>query len=130
MALVEAARAVRARAYAPYSGYFVAAALRADDGRIYTGVNVENSSYPVSQCAERNALGTAVGEGARRFTAIAIVTELGKDGRPGTPCGACRQALSELGADLEVILAGPEGPPLMHTRLTDLLPLAFSGESL
>jgi cytidine deaminase len=127
--LIEAARAVREHAHAPYSGYTVGAALLADDGRVFTGVNVENSAYPTCQCAECTALGTAVTAGARRFLEIAIVTSLGKDGRPGAPCGNCRQALSEFGTDLVVWMAGPTGDPV-RARLADLLPLTFSGENL
>ena len=129
-ALIREARAVRDRSYAPYSGYRVSAALRAEDGRVFTGVNVENSAYPTSMCAERNALGTAVGAGVRRFTAVAIVTERGKDGKPGTPCGQCRQALSEFGLDLTVYLAAPDGDDVIEAQLADLLPAAFTGESL
>lgn len=128
--LVQAARDIRARAYAPYSGYHVGAALRAEDGRVFCGTNVENSAYPICLCAERNALGTAVVEGATRFVAIAIVTELGKDGRPGSPCGSCRQALSEFAPGLEVVMAGPEGGSRIRRSMAELLPHAFSATSL
>ena len=128
--LVREARAVRSRAYAPYSRYHVGAALRAADGRLFLGVNVENSAYPTGQCAERTAIGAAVTAGARAFSAVAVATELGSDGRPGSPCGQCRQALLELGGpELVVLLAGPEGEPEAH-RLGDLLPLAFTAAKL
>jgi cytidine deaminase len=129
-ALVRAAREVRSRAYAPYSGYLVGAALRANDGRIFTGVNVENSAYPTSMCAERNALATAVGVGVRDFVAVAVVTAADDSGRPGSPCGACRQALAEFGLGVEVILATEDGNDYMVMGLDELLPHAFSGKNL
>ena len=123
--LVAEARRVRARAYAPYSGYRVGAALLAEDGRISCGVNVENAAYPTCVCAEVNALSTAVAAGARRFVAIAIVTDPGPDGRAGGPCGNCRQALAEFGLDLEILLATDDA--IVQTyRLSDLLPEAFT----
>lgn len=128
-ALVEAARHARARAYAPYSRYRVGAALRAVDGRIFTGVNVENSAYPTCLCAEHNALGTAVSAGAQKFVAVAVVTELDKGGEPGSPCGNCRQALAEFGLNLVVVLAGPEGPA-KTVSLAELLPRAFTPAQL
>lgn len=124
-ALVEAARAARANAYAPYSQYKVGAALLAEDGRIFLGVNVENSAYPSCLCAEHNAVGTAVAEGARKFTAIAVVTDPKPGAAPGSPCGKCRQVLSEFGLDLLVILAGTSGPHETVT-LRELLPRAFT----
>lgn len=127
--LVAEARRVRERAYAPYSGYQVGAALQAADGRIFTGVNVENAAYPTCVCAEVNALTTAVAAGARTFTCIAVVTDPGPDREPGTPCGNCRQALAEFGLDLEVVLATPDRVrPSM--RLRDLLPDAFTPADL
>lgn len=129
-ALVRAARQIRERAYAPYSNYHVGAALLSEGGRVFTGVNVENSAYPTSMCAERNALATAVGAGQRRFRAVAIVTAVDDQGRPGTPCGACRQALWEFAPKLEVILAGPEGDARSIHSLAALLPDAFGPERL
>src|SRR5687768_5385675 len=103
-ALLRAAREVRTRAYAPYSRFLVGAALRAEDGTIFTGGNIENAAYPTSLCAERSALAAAVSAGHRRFEAIAVVAEA-KGDIPASPCGSCRQALSEFGLDLKVILA-------------------------
>jgi cytidine deaminase len=128
-ALVLAARKARANAYAPYSHFAVGAALLADDGSVHLGVNVENSAFPTSVCAERTALGTAVTAGHRRFLAIAIALERGKNGELGSPCGNCRQALSEFGLDLVVLLAGPDGDPIRFT-LRELLPRAFGPDSL
>ncbi len=128
-ALVREARAVRERAYAPYSRFQVGAALRAVDGRIFAGVNVENGAYPTGLCAERAAIAAAVAAGARRFEAVAIVTAPNRHGRPAAPCGQCRQALAEFGLDLDVVLAAPDGPAEVH-GLRALLPLAFSGDDL
>ncbi len=131
-ALIEAARSVRGHAHAPYSNYQVGAALLDDQGRIHLGVNVENSAYPTTLCAERCALGTAVAAGARKLVAIAVVTQPDASGQPGSPCGNCRQALSEFGGALRVFLATPEGPAeaKIERTLEQLLPLAFSSESL
>ena len=118
--LVEAARRVRANAYAPYSRYLVGAAVLSADGRVFAGCNVENSSYPLSVCAERNAVAAAVAAGARPV-AVAVVTE-----EPtAAPCGACRQVLFEFAGDMPVILAAPKGDPERVLSLARLLPDAF-----
>jgi len=88
--LVDLAIRARERSYSPYSHYAVGAALLAASGKIYTGVNIENSAYPTSICAERVAIFKAISEGERNFEAIAIATENG-----GSPCGSCRQVMSE-----------------------------------
>jgi cytidine deaminase len=119
--LIDAARAVKERAHAPYSGFHVGAALRATDGRIFNGCNVENASYPVTICAERVALGSAVAAGAREFDRIAIATDAES---PTPPCGMCRQALSEFGLDLDVLSVGREGVRSRWT-LAELLPEHF-----
>lgn len=120
-ALLDAARAAKQRAYAPYSEFRVGAALQSADGRIFTGCNVENASYPVGICAERVALGTAVASGARRFGRLAIATDAA---RPTPPCGMCRQALSEFGLELEIESAGRAGASV-RWQLRDLLPAHF-----
>jgi len=122
--LIAAAVGVRARAYAPYSHFAVGAALRAADGAIYVGCNVENASYGLTICAERNAAAHAVASGARVFTAIAVVTENGV-----TPCGACRQVLAEFGPEMAVIVADARGEHRIYT-LRQLLPDAFGPEQL
>ena len=124
--LAARARAARERAYAPYSGFLVGAALEADDGRVFAGCNVENASYPVGTCAERVALGHAVVSGARAFSRIAIVTS---GAVPAPPCGMCRQALAEFGRELEVMSMGTDGESAVW-RLRDLLPASFSLERM
>jgi len=123
--LVARARAARAAAYAPYSGYGVGAAIRSVDGRVFAGCNVENALYGATVCAERVAAWTAVASGARRFVALAVITPNG-----GAPCGFCRQVLAEFaGPELVIALAGPEGPATTCT-LGDLLPRAWTRRDL
>ncbi len=112
-------------AYIPYSHYPVGAALRARDGRIYAGCNIENASYPVTICAERVALVKAVSEGQRQFDAIAVVTSNG-----GSPCGMCRQMLYEFAPDLRVILARLDGTVVYEGILSEMLPRGFGPDSL
>ena len=120
-ALLRAAGRVRAKAYAPYSGYAVGAAVLAG-GRIFAACNVENSAYPLSVCAERNAVAMAVAAGARRIDAVAIVGGLD---RPAAPCGGCRQVLAEFCApDAPVVYASADGQSVT-TTLSALLPAAF-----
>jgi len=123
--LVNAAIEATKRAYAPYSGFFVGAALLADSGKVYIGCNIENSSFSVTNCAERTALFTAVADGERKFKAIAVAG--GKNGEiiaPCTPCGVCRQALSEFcDKDLKVLIARPDGYD--EYTLGELLPKSF-----
>jgi cytidine deaminase len=123
--LLAAARQARAGAYAPYSGFPVGAALRTADGRIFTGCNIENSSYGLTCCAERTALFSAVATGAREFAALAVVA--GKtDTVPASPCGACRQVLAEFRPSYRVLLGAPaERGPVLETSVAELLPLAF-----
>ncbi len=117
--LIAQARMARERAYVPYSGYRVGAALLGRSGRVYTGCNVENAVYPMTTCAERTAVVKAVSEGERQFVAIAVVTENG-----GTPCGACRQTLREFGENIVVLIANTDGA-WRETTLRDLLPDSF-----
>ena len=120
-ALFQAACAARTHAYAPYSGFRVGAALLCEDGRIFTGCNVENAAYPLCTCAERTALCAAVSQGARRFLAIAIAGGTDEDcTQPCAPCGGCRQNLAEFcGADFPVLLSNGIHP------LGELLPGVF-----
>ena len=119
--LLEAALAARKRAYAPYSKFLVGAAVRAESGKIYTGCNVENASYGLTVCAERNALFSAVGAGERKFTALCVV---GDTEEPISPCGACRQVMAEFKVPC-IILANLKGDAKEYT-LEELLPLSFN----
>jgi cytidine deaminase len=127
--LAAAAAAAALNAYAPYSRFRVGAAVLDADGRLHTGCNVENASYGLCLCAERNALSTALATGARRFRGIGVACidaapGLGAEGR--SPCGACRQWMVELAPDAEVVIAGGDGrQPLSVWPVMALLPNAF-----
>jgi cytidine deaminase len=122
--LLAQAREARSHAYAPYSRFPVGAALLADDGRVFTGCNVENASYGLTICAERVAVGKAVSEGVRRFRAVAVVGP--EDDAPCAPCGACRQVLLEFGAGMVVVTPDPEAPGGVRIDTAGgLLPDAF-----
>jgi cytidine deaminase len=119
--LLAAARAVRRRAHAPYSKFRVGAAVLDERGRVHVGCNVENASFGLTVCAERNAIAAAVAAGAKRIRAVAVVAD-----PAATPCGACRQVIAELGpATAEILLARPTGAPRV-TTLGALLPEAFT----
>ena len=124
--LMELARRVALQAYSPYSKVRVGAALRAADGRVFHGCNVENASFGLTVCAERSACIAAVAEGATKFEALAIWTNL-----PNVlpPCGACRQFLAEFGTDLSVIVEG-EGGERLETTQSELLPNAMGPDDL
>lgn len=122
--LVQAALAARQRAYAPYSNYWVGAAVLTSDGTVVVGCNVENASYPATICAERVALTAAVAQGYRDFTAVAVATLNG-----GTPCGICRQVMAELGPTMMVYISDAAGN-FRATTVAELLPGAFRGDSL
>ncbi len=119
--MIECAREVAQQAYVPASNFRVGASLLASDGRVFTGCNVENASYGLTVCAERNAVFHAVAQGAREFTAVVIYTELEE---PASPCGACRQVLAEFGRDMLVVLVG-DGDAVVHTDMSALLPNPF-----
>lgn len=122
--LIAAARRARANAYAPYSVYRVGAAVFDEQGRIHAGVNVENVSFGLTVCAERNAAAALVAAGGKRITAVAVVT---KDG--GTPCGACRQVLAEFAPDpAEVWVIGQGETSEWQLTLAELLPSGFRSE--
>src|SRR5690349_15640120 len=124
--LLRAASRARGRAYAPYSGFPVGAAVLAG-GRVFAACNVENSAYPLSVCAERNAVAMAVAAGARRIDAVAIV---GGAGRPTAPCGGCRQVLAEFCAkDAPVVFAAATGESV-RTTIAKLLPRPFGPANL
>ncbi|MGF1551049.1 MAG: cytidine deaminase [Paracoccaceae bacterium] len=126
-ALMAAALAVRASAYAPYSGFAVGAAVRDAEGRVHAGCNVENAAYPQGQCAEASALGVMVASGGRRVVAVAVA---GPDGVRCTPCGGCRQRLSEFAAaEVPVLVCTPSGIEGRFT-LGELLPHGFGPTAL
>ncbi|RJQ45545.1 MAG: cytidine deaminase [Gaiellales bacterium] len=120
--LVRRAEAAAGKAWAPYSGFRVGAAIRGASGAIHVGVNVENASYGLTMCAERVALGCAVSAGEREFTALAIAAAGGHD---AAPCGACRQALAEFSPRLAVYYR--DGGRMHARSLEELLPDAFHG---
>ena len=122
--LVEQALEARERAYAPYSGYKVGAALLGRSGTVYTGCNVENAVYPLCICAERTAVVKAVSEGEDEFVAIAVASKNG-----GSPCGACRQVLREFGDKTVVLIADDKGN-YRETKVGELLPDSFSAKDL
>jgi len=119
--LVAAAWQARESAYAPYSHFAVGAALLTADGRIFTGCNVENLSYGLTQCAERTAICSAVAAGVREFATLAVVADTAV---PISPCGACRQVMAEFGVP-QVILANRA--ERMEFTLQELLPRASAG---
>ena len=120
--LKDAADAALLHAYAPYSRFRVGAALRAADGRIFAGANVENAAYGVGMCAERSAVFRAVTDGVREFEELVIVSDA--EG-PAPPCGACRQVLSEFAPALPIRSIGRNGE-VSHWTLAELLPYQFS----
>ena len=119
--LIAAARSAREYAHAPYSDFRVGAALRANSGRIFTGCNVENSTYGLTLCAERVAIFKAISEGERGFNSIAVVTDTDS---LTPPCGACRQIIWEFCGDANVVLANLQGKIELH-RMSALFPKPF-----
>jgi cytidine deaminase len=118
--LVKLANEARSRAYAPYSGFKVGAALLCADGAVYTGANIENSAFGSSVCAERTAFFKAISEGQREFVKIAVTCD-----RPYCrPCGTCRQVMIEHAPDLEILMGSVDGS-FKRTTIRDLLPEAF-----
>lgn len=122
---IQAAISAAERAYAPYSQYRVGAALLAEDGRLFTGCNVENASYPAGICAERGALAKAVSEGARAFALVVVATLNG-----GSPCGICRQSLLEFSPQARVLCVTFEGTVQVDCQLAELIPFGFSPQNL
>ncbi len=119
--LIDAAIAIRKNAYAPYSKFLVGSAVLTEDGTVFTGTNVENASYGLAICAERVAASAAVAAGHRKITAVAVATTGG-----ASPCGACRQFLSEFGDSMAVLLVDADNTEqLESTSLDKLLPAQF-----
>lgn len=125
--LLAAARAAQPRAHAPYSGFRVGAAVLDEEGRIFAGCNVENAAFPLTSCAEANAIGAMVAAGGRRIAALAVV---GEGEALVTPCGGCRQRLRELApGEASVVVADRERVRARFT-LAELLPASFGPENL
>ncbi|MCP9483713.1 cytidine deaminase [Shimia sp. CNT1-13L.2] len=123
MSLQKDALAVRENAYAPYSNFKVGAAIRAENGEVFTGCNVENVAYPEGTCAEAGAIAAMIAAGETRLTEVYVVAD---SSHPVTPCGGCRQKLSEFGtSDVVVTMANLDGTELKMT-LAELLPGAFT----
>ncbi len=125
-ALLKRARDARAFARATFSHFLVGAAIETEDGKIFTGCNIENATYGLTICAERVAVYKALSEGASKFSRVAIVADTEQ---PTPPCGACRQILWEFCGDIEIIL-GNAIRETARLRLTDLLPMPFDGRLL
>ena len=127
--LIEKALEARNLSYSPYSNFAVGAALLCKDGKVFVGTNVENSSYPLCMCAERNAIYNAMMNGYKKadFVALAIVADTDE---PCSPCGACRQVISELfPKEGKIYLSNLKGT-IKETNIEELLPFAFSGDDL
>lgn len=125
--LLQKAYEGRSHAYAPYSDFKVGAAVLTDDGRIYTGCNIENASFGATNCAERTAIFKAVSEGSHKIRAVAIV---GADGDYTYPCGICRQVMAEFGDENTIIILGKNPDDYLIKTLAELLPGAFTKEAL
>ena len=125
--LIEESKKAREKAYVPYSNFQVGAALLTTDGKVYHGCNIENAAYSMCNCAERTALFKAYSEGDRDFKMLAVVADTD---RPCSPCGACRQVISELcPSDMKVILTNLKGD-ILEITVAELLPGAFTPEDL
>ncbi|WP_448374470.1 cytidine deaminase [Fervidobacterium sp.] len=123
--LIQKAIDAMKNAYAPYSHFHVGATLLTKSGKVYTGVNVENASYGLTNCAERTAIFSAVADGEREFETLVVVADTEK---PVSPCGACRQVMSEFG-DFKVILTNLKGE-IIETTVRELLPYSFDKKDL
>lgn len=123
--LLERASDAATRSYSPYSNFRVGAAVLTNDGRVYSGANIENAAYGATICAEANAVTTAAADGVRSIDTVAVVC---LDGDLCTPCGNCRQVLREFGVQT-VVMQGADGAP-NPVPLADLLPMSFGPEAL
>lgn len=124
--MMKRAKRVSEHAYCPYSKFRVGAAVLTDDGRTFEGCNVENASYGLTICAERNAVFQMAAQGGRNIVAVVIYTPTPK---PSAPCGACRQVLNEFGPDA-LVLSVCDGPEVLRKPLAELLPNAFGPSNL
>ena len=127
--LIKKAEEARKLSYSPYSHFAVGAALLCKDGRVFLGANVENSSYPLCMCAERNALYNAMMNGVKKEDMVALALTADTD-EPCSPCGACRQVISEIfPKDAPIYMANLKGD-VKETTISELLPFAFSSDDL
>ena len=127
--LIEKAKEARKLSYSPYSHFAVGAALLCKDGRVFIGTNVENSSYPLCMCAERNALYNAMMNGVKKDDMVALALIADTD-EPCSPCGACRQVISEIfPKEAPIYMANLKGD-VQETTISELLPFAFSEDAL
>ena len=124
--LIKVAKAASRRAYCPYSGFHVGAAIASRSGKVFSGCNVENASYGLTNCAERTAIFAMVASGETQLDAIVVYTPTPK---PTAPCGACRQVLNEFNPDAEVICVC-DGKEEIRTTVRELLPIAFGPANL
>jgi cytidine deaminase len=124
--LAKRAQAARKHSHSPYSRFRVGAAILSKSGKVYTGCNIENSSFGLTICAERTAIFKAISEGVRQFTAIAVATD---ERRFIPPCGACRQVIMDLAGDIECVLTDAAGA-IKVLKMSDLLPYPFTPEDL
>jgi len=124
--LIKEAEKARKKAYTPYSKFKVGAAVLCDDGKIFSGCNIENASFGLSICAERVAFFKAISEGSTEIKAIAVI---GNTNKPCSPCGACRQVISEFGEDIPLIMTNLKGDVRIK-KIKELLPEAFGKNDL
>ena len=124
--LFKEAKKAREKAYTPYSKFKVGAAVLTTDGKIFTGCNIENASFGLTVCAERVAILKAISEGSYKFEAMAII---GDTKRPCSPCGACRQVISEFGEDIKIAMSNLKGDVKIK-KISELLPEAFNKNDL
>ncbi|HKL12490.1 MAG TPA: cytidine deaminase [Halanaerobiales bacterium] len=124
--LFEAAKKVRKNAYVPYSNFPLSAALLTKEGKIFTGVNIENAAYGSTMCAERTAIFKAVSEGYTDFEALLLISDTKK---PVTPCGACRQVISEFSNEMEIIMTTYNNGELVKKN-SELLPGSFNKDDM
>ncbi|MDI3547709.1 MAG: cytidine deaminase [Halanaerobiales bacterium] len=124
--LIKKAKEARKKAYTPYSHFPVGAALLTKEGKVFTGANIENASFSLTNCAERTAIFKAVSEGYRQFEALAVVAD---SERPISPCGACRQVINEFAEDMPVIMTNLKGD-VLELKSSELLPGAFNRKDM
>jgi cytidine deaminase len=125
--LLKAAQKARKMAYAPYSKYQVGCALTDEKGKVFTGCNVENASYPAGVCAERTAIVKMISEGSKKIHHLLLV---GSSKEPVLPCGMCRQVIQEFGAECVIVSVNPTGTHFREILFSDLFPFGFTPDKL